>query len=303
MDVYDFHWYPEATDSAGARVINLSSPKLTDDQVQAVVQSPRSFWDKTYKEKSWITNDVIGQPIAILDRLQTRIDAEYPGMKLALTEYDGGGRSAHRRNDCPGGQPRYIWRPRAVRRDFLAAHAQGALFARRISRLPQLRRGQSSLRRYVRRGRLERRRQCHCLYQHRQHARGSRGHRGDQPVLRTKSHLDRRAAYFGYRACISNDGGNGREAIHYSTGRRGHSTRHRDHDERDPSGPECYHGRYLLKYRTFRPKLRMMGRRLGVKSNTGLVIQFSPDEYAIRYAGSLSILAIIYIKSRDKSDT
>jgi hypothetical protein len=90
VDVYDFHWYPEATDSAGTRVTNLMSPTLTDDQVQAIVQSPRSLWDKTYKEKSWITN-AIGQPIDILDRLQTRIDAENPGMKLALTEYDNGG--------------------------------------------------------------------------------------------------------------------------------------------------------------------------------------------------------------------
>ena len=91
VDVYDFHWYPEATDSKGARVTTLMSPNLTDDQVQAIVQSPRSLWDKTYKEKSWITKDVIGQPIAILDRLQTRIDTEFPGMKLALTEYDNGG--------------------------------------------------------------------------------------------------------------------------------------------------------------------------------------------------------------------
>ncbi len=91
VDVYDFHWYPEATDSAGTRVTTLMSPTLTDDQVQAIVQSPRSLWDKTYKEKSWITKDVIGQPIDILDRLQTRIDAENPGMKLALTEYDNGG--------------------------------------------------------------------------------------------------------------------------------------------------------------------------------------------------------------------
>jgi hypothetical protein len=91
VDVYDFHWYPEATDSVGARVTKLAGPNLTDDQVQAIVQSPRSLWDKTYKEKSWITKDVIGQPIAILERLQTRIDAEFPGMKLALTEYDNGG--------------------------------------------------------------------------------------------------------------------------------------------------------------------------------------------------------------------
>jgi hypothetical protein len=91
VDVYDFHWYPEATDSAGARVTTLMGPNLTDDQVQAIVQSPRSLWDTTYKEKSWITKDVIGQPIAILGRLQTRINSEFPGMKLALTEYNNGG--------------------------------------------------------------------------------------------------------------------------------------------------------------------------------------------------------------------
>jgi hypothetical protein len=90
VDVYDFHWYPEATDSAGMRINALRSPTLTDDQVQAIVQSPRSLWDKTYKEKSWVT-DTLGQPIDILDRLQSRIEAENPGMKLALTEYDNGG--------------------------------------------------------------------------------------------------------------------------------------------------------------------------------------------------------------------
>jgi len=91
VDVYDFHWYPEATDGAGTRINTLMSPNLTDEQVQAIVQSPRSLWDKTYKEKSWISNDVLGQPIDILDRLQSRIDAENPGMKLAITEYDNGG--------------------------------------------------------------------------------------------------------------------------------------------------------------------------------------------------------------------
>ena len=91
VDVYDFHWYPEATDSAGNRINTLMSDTLTDDQVQAIVQSPRSLWDKTYKEKSWIAKDVLGQPINILDRLQTKIDAAYPGMKLALTEYNNGG--------------------------------------------------------------------------------------------------------------------------------------------------------------------------------------------------------------------
>jgi hypothetical protein len=91
VDVYDFHWYPEATDSAGARITSLMGPNLTDDQVQAIVQSPRSLWDKTYKEKSWISNNVLGGPVYIVDRLQSRINAENPGMKLAITEYDNGG--------------------------------------------------------------------------------------------------------------------------------------------------------------------------------------------------------------------
>jgi len=91
VDVYDFHWYPEATDAAGVRINTLMSPNLGDEQVQAIVQSPRSLWDKTYKEKSWISNDVLAQPIDMLDRLQSRIDAENPGMKLAITEYNNGG--------------------------------------------------------------------------------------------------------------------------------------------------------------------------------------------------------------------
>jgi hypothetical protein len=91
VDVYDFHWYPEATDGAGKRIVTLTSPNLTDDQVQAIVQSPRSLWDKSYKEKSWVSNDVLAQPIDILHRLQSRIDAQNPGMKLAITEYENGG--------------------------------------------------------------------------------------------------------------------------------------------------------------------------------------------------------------------
>lgn len=90
VDVYDFHWYPEAADSAGKRITTLTGPQLTDDQVQAIVQSPRSLWDRTYRENSWILN-VTGGPLAILDRLQARIDADSPGTKLAMTEYDNGG--------------------------------------------------------------------------------------------------------------------------------------------------------------------------------------------------------------------
>ena len=59
VDVYDFHWYSEATDGT-TRVINMNGASLTDAQVQAIVQSPRSLWDTTFKENSWITNSVLG---------------------------------------------------------------------------------------------------------------------------------------------------------------------------------------------------------------------------------------------------
>jgi Glycoside hydrolase family 44/Fibronectin type III domain len=91
VDVYDFHWYSEATDGSGNRVVNLTSSSLTAAQVQAIVQSPRSLWDTTYTENSWITADVLNGPIYILGRLQSRIASENPGMKISITEYNNGG--------------------------------------------------------------------------------------------------------------------------------------------------------------------------------------------------------------------
>jgi fibronectin type 3 domain-containing protein len=90
IDVYDFHWYSEATDGT-TRVVNLTSASLTDAQVQAIVQSPRSLWDSTFTENSWITNSVLGEPIQLLPRLQSKINAEFPGTKISITEYENGG--------------------------------------------------------------------------------------------------------------------------------------------------------------------------------------------------------------------
>jgi hypothetical protein len=59
--------------------------------VQAIVQSPRSLWDPTFTENSWITNDVLGEPIKLLPRLQAKIDAEFPGTRISITEYENGG--------------------------------------------------------------------------------------------------------------------------------------------------------------------------------------------------------------------
>ncbi len=95
MDVYDFHWYAEDYDANGTRILNLSGTTLTDAQVQLIVQSPRNLWDPTFKDTGnsnpWIFQELGSTPINILGRLQAKINAENPGMKIAVTEYESGG--------------------------------------------------------------------------------------------------------------------------------------------------------------------------------------------------------------------
>jgi Glycoside hydrolase family 44 len=95
VDVYDFHWYPEDYDSSGTRIISLTSTTLTDAQVQLIVQSPRNLWDPSFTDAGngnpWIFQELGNQPINILGRLQAKISSENPGMKIAITEYEGGG--------------------------------------------------------------------------------------------------------------------------------------------------------------------------------------------------------------------
>jgi fibronectin type 3 domain-containing protein len=95
VDVYDFHWYAEVYDAGGTRILDLNATTLTDAQVQLIVQSPRDLWDPTFKDDNnsnpWIYNELGQTPINILGRLQAKINAENPGMKIAITEYENGG--------------------------------------------------------------------------------------------------------------------------------------------------------------------------------------------------------------------
>lgn len=93
VDVLDIHWYPEAT-GGGTRI----TTDYTDANIAAArVQAPRSLWDPTYTETSWITQN-IGGPIDLLPRIQNKIDTYYPGTKIGITEYYYGGG-----NDISGG--------------------------------------------------------------------------------------------------------------------------------------------------------------------------------------------------------
>ena len=86
VDVFDFHWYPEARGNVG----RITEGNGTDN-IDARLQSTRSFWDPTYIETSWITENLGNQPIKLFSRLREKINAYNPGMGLSITEYNHGG--------------------------------------------------------------------------------------------------------------------------------------------------------------------------------------------------------------------
>ncbi|MBW3630837.1 MAG: PDZ domain-containing protein [Gemmatimonadetes bacterium] len=84
VDVLDVHWYSEAR--AGGKRVNDDGAPQTPEMARARMQSPRSLWDPTYDEKSWVSEST-GGPIRLIPRLRDKIAAHYPGTKLAITEY------------------------------------------------------------------------------------------------------------------------------------------------------------------------------------------------------------------------
>ena len=86
IDYLDLHWYPEAH-GGNERIVGDSTAPET---VRAREQAPRSLWDPKYREKSWIS-DAAGGPINLINWLKAKIDAHYPGTKLAFTEWNYGG--------------------------------------------------------------------------------------------------------------------------------------------------------------------------------------------------------------------
>ena len=95
LDVLDVHWYPEArgtcttTDPSG-------TCRITDNNNEAGVvaeriAAPRSLWDSTYREHSWIQDTLGNNGIDLVHRLNVKITTNYPGTKLSMTEYNYGG--------------------------------------------------------------------------------------------------------------------------------------------------------------------------------------------------------------------
>jgi hypothetical protein len=86
VDVLDVHWYPEATGD-GARITDDGT---SPGEVDARLQAPRSLWDSTYTEDSWITQFSTMGPIRLIPRLFDKITAHYPGTKVSISEYNYG---------------------------------------------------------------------------------------------------------------------------------------------------------------------------------------------------------------------
>jgi hypothetical protein len=100
LDALDVHYYPEAEGilqgtATKQRIIMGPGGTSTDPGVIAArVQAPRSMWDTTYVEDSWITRDWLqnpDKPIRLIPRIQADINAFYPGTKISITEYAFGG--------------------------------------------------------------------------------------------------------------------------------------------------------------------------------------------------------------------
>lgn len=79
LDYLDLHYYPQANG------VSLSSAGGAATQALRL-RSTRSLWDPTYVDESWI-----GEPVSLIPRMQAWVDQNYPGTRLAVTEYNWGG--------------------------------------------------------------------------------------------------------------------------------------------------------------------------------------------------------------------
>ncbi len=84
VHVLDVHWYPEV--KGYKRITEQDSSHRTVDER---VGAPRSFWDPTYQETSWI-GDQWKKPIRLIPWLRELADKHYPGTKVSMTEYNFG---------------------------------------------------------------------------------------------------------------------------------------------------------------------------------------------------------------------
>lgn len=82
LDYLDLHYYPQANGVALAPAGNAATQALR-------LRSTRSLWDTTYIDESWIS-DTTDEPVQMIPRMKQWVANNYPGTKLAITEYNWG---------------------------------------------------------------------------------------------------------------------------------------------------------------------------------------------------------------------
>jgi hypothetical protein len=84
----DVHWYPEIT-GGGYRITNsVSNHNLEANKAR--LQAPRSLWDPTYKENTWI-GTWFSSFLPLIPRMQQSIDMYNQGTNIVFSEYNYGG--------------------------------------------------------------------------------------------------------------------------------------------------------------------------------------------------------------------
>ena len=79
LDYLDLHYYPQATGVALGTAGSSATQTLR-------LRSTRSLWDPSYTDESWI-----GEPVQLIPRMRDWVHRNYPGTKLAISEYNWGG--------------------------------------------------------------------------------------------------------------------------------------------------------------------------------------------------------------------
>jgi Glycoside hydrolase family 44 len=104
LDYFDLHYYPQAVNDKGTPDPNDDEPvslaPAGDADTQALrLRSTAAFWDPSYVDESWIpstgeataVNGVgVDGAIQLIPRMRDWVAKNYPGTKLAITEYNWG---------------------------------------------------------------------------------------------------------------------------------------------------------------------------------------------------------------------
>lgn len=86
LDYFDEHYYPTTNNGVGCLALCAAGDATT----QALrLESTRSLWDPTYRENNWI--GIYFGAIRLIPQFRDWVNRDYPGTKIAVTEYNFGG--------------------------------------------------------------------------------------------------------------------------------------------------------------------------------------------------------------------